>query len=187
MNDERLLRNSPSSFIIHRSSFVMRRSRFLPIFFTVLAMAFVIVLYPRLRRDMREPPKTTTVTATTTATTSSTTPEQSPQETMTMEPVRKKSRATTAPPDVDRSSAETPSSPTPVQSTPKHGPRVAPSANATAPPHQSALSRVLAPIVKALTPSKTPAPAPTTSTPQASSQSQSSTQGQNERDTPNDP
>ena len=62
-----------------------------------------------------------------------------------------------------------------------------PTPNATAPPHQSALSRVLAPIVKALTPSKTPAPAPTTSTPQASAQSQSSPQGQKERETPKDP
>src|SRR5437867_13261767 len=42
----------PSSFIIHPSH--MRRSRFLPVFFTLLSIAFVIALIIRLRSDMRE-------------------------------------------------------------------------------------------------------------------------------------
>jgi len=164
----------------------MRRSRFLPIFFTVLAIAFVIVLYARLRRDMREPPKTTTVTATTAVTTSSVTSEQSPPETMTLQELRTRTTAATATTETQDGAPASAGTPQPKQDRPKpvlHSP----TPNATAPPHQSALSRVLAPIVKALTPSKTPAPAPTTSTPQASAQSQSSPQGQKERETPKDP
>ena len=149
----------------------MRRSRFLPIFFIFLSIAFVIALYFRLRSDMSEPAKTA-ITAPEKTTSPAPTPAQTPGETMTLEPV-----TTTG-----------------AQSGQASGQYLVPAANATAPPHirvstpqpqphQSAISRVLAPIVKALTPSsasKSPAASnsaksSTANNPQPqSSQSQSS-------------
>src|SRR6266849_714358 len=157
----------------------MRRSRFLPIFLTIV---FVIVLFARLRREMREPVKTTTASPST-ATTSSPPPLQSPAETMTLEPATKKTTGTTnrgAPASTGPAQPKDGQPPKPVH-------RVSPSPNASAPPHQSAISRVLSPIVKALTPSKPPPPVPTTPPPQTSAQSQGSSLKQPEHETPKDP
>jgi hypothetical protein len=154
----------------------VRRSRFLPLFFTFLSIAFVIALYFRLRSDMSEPAKTT-ITAP--AKTTSPTPTQNPGETMTLEPAKASSRPIGQP----------------------AGDYLRPVPNATAPPsfstprpqpRQSAISRVLAPIVKALTPSpvsKPPAASakpPTASNPQPQS-SQSNAHRSGEPDASKDP
>jgi hypothetical protein len=119
----------------------VRRSRFLPIFFILLSIAFVIALYFRLRSNMSEPAKTA-ITAPEKTPSPAPTPAQTPGETMTLEPATM----------------------TGAQSGQVSGQHLLPVANATAPPrikvstpqpqpHQSAISRMLAPIVKALTPS----------------------------------
>ena len=130
----------------------MRRSRFLPLFFTFLSIAFVIALYFRLRSDMNEPPKTSIAASGTTAS-PAVTPVQSPGETMTLEPITPRGGQSGQSPGGAGS-----------------GGYLVPAVNATAPPRirvaepqpqprQSALSRALAPIVKALTPSDAAKPA----------------------------
>jgi len=165
----------PSSFIIHPLS----RSRFLPIFFTLLAIAFVIVLYARLRRDMREPVNARATVAAP-VTTSSTETMQPPAETMTLEPVKPKTKTTTT---TTQDAAPTGAKPKPTK------PPISPAPNASAPPHQSAVTRPSVPIAKGPTPSKPPPPTPasTNSGPQSSAQSQNNSQKQSEREAPKDP
>ena len=75
----------------------MRRSRFLPIFFTFLSIAFVIALYFRLRTDMSQPAKTTIAAPVKTA---SPTPMQTPGgETMTLVPATTSGRPNGQPAD----------------------------------------------------------------------------------------
>src|SRR6266487_5419158 len=64
----------------------MRRSRFLPLFFTFLSIAFVIALYFRLRTEMSERAKTA-IAAPGKTTSPEPTPAQTPGETMTLEPM----------------------------------------------------------------------------------------------------
>jgi len=123
----------------------VRRSRFLPLFFIFLSIAFAITLYFRLRSDMSEPAKTT-ITAP--ATTSAPVATHSPDETMTLEPATGTSGTTTIPPSAK-----------PVE-------RLRPVPNASSPPTttsarpkgepNSAIARAAAPITKALTPTKSP-------------------------------
>ena len=158
----------------------MSRSRFLPIFFTLLAIAFVIVLYARLRRDMREPVNARATVAAP-VTTSSTETMQPPAETMTLEPVKPKTKTTTT--TTTQDAAPTGAKPKPTK------PPLSPAPNASAPPHQSAVTRPSVPIAKGPTPSKPPPPAPasTNSGPQSSAQSQNNSQKQSEREAPKDP
>ena len=160
----------------------MRRSRFLPIFFTVLSVAFVIALYFRLRSDMSQPAKPTIAAP---AKTTAPTPAQSAEETMTIEPVT-----------ATRNTNAAPGQPNAAQPSGDHL-RIAP--NASSPPavrpsalqpHQSLISRVLAPIVKALTPSKSSAksnPQPQPALSQSQSQTSSQHSPEKEKATPKDP
>jgi len=147
----------------------VRRSRFLPIFFTFLSIAFVIALYFRLRSNMSEPAKTA-ITAIEKTPSPAPTPAQTPGETMTLEPATM----------------------TGAQSGQVSGQYLVPAANATAPPrirvstpqpqpHQPAIARVLAPIVKALTPSsasKSPAVSNSARSSTANNPQQQSSQSQ---------
>lgn len=148
----------------------MRRSRFLPLFFTVLSIAFVIALYFRLRSDMSEPAKTAIAAPGKTTSPAPALPAQTPGETMTLEAA---SRAGTQP---GQASGEYYPGPAANASAP---PRIVTSAPQPQ-PRQSVISRALAPIVKALTPS-TPSKPPAASsrpgnppTQSSGSQSQSS-------------
>ena len=159
----------------------MRRSRFLPVFFTILTVTFVIVLVVRLRRDMREPVKNAaTPSAVETTTTTMTT--SLPTQTMTIVPVAN----ATAPPSLRRP---------PLVQNPEEVRRSS-AARAPAPatrppqpqPQQSALGRVLAPIVKALGGgTSTAAPKPGGMPQTSVSQSQNTSSHASDRDAPKDP
>jgi hypothetical protein len=159
----------------------MRRSRFLPIFFTALTITFVIVLVIRLRSEMRQP-----ATATIAAPQAATTATQSIPETMTLQSVATSSSHAAARPKEQQS--QDGRKPLP------HGLFLAPNASAPAAhPHQSAFARVFAPILKALRGGKTSSPAPRpagggSSTPQTSQSSSTSTSTRSpERETSKDP
>jgi hypothetical protein len=159
----------------------MRRSRFLPIFFTFLSIAFVIALYFRLRTDMSEPAKTTITAAVKTA---SPTPIQTASgETMTLVPATMSGRPNGQPADARYFGA---------------------APNATAPPRTqprpSPISRVLAPIVKTVAPSSASKPPAASAAPKSASNkpqpqssvsqsqpSQSNSQRSNEAETSKDP
>jgi hypothetical protein len=140
----------------------MRRSRFLPVFFTLLTIAFVIALYFRLRSGMRESSsaesKPPAVSAQTTSGTP--TPAQLTPQTMTVQP------NATAPYRIVEllQPAQMPQQRRGSPPSPKAAPTPKPQ------PQPSVISRVIAPIVKALTPPpRTTAPNPAT---QQSSSSQ---------------
>jgi hypothetical protein len=156
----------------------VRRSRFLPLFFTFLAIAFVIALYFRLRSDMSQP-ATTTLAAP--AKTTSPNATQTSDETMTLEPVATASTSANA---VQGGQS--------AQGSTGH---LMPSPNATSPPALSSsprqprpapVARVAVPVAKTVTPSKSPAAARNPQSQQASSQSQSHSQGQGGSDHPRD-
>jgi len=155
----------------------VRRSRFLPIFFTFLSIAFVIALYFRLRSDMSEPVKTAT-TASEKTILPAPTPSQTPGETMTLEPITPTGSQTGQPADQHLVPAANATAP----------PRVSPP---QPPPHRSVISRALAPIVKALTPSSAskppaagnPSKPPTANKPQPQSSQSQSSQNNSQRST----
>ncbi|MDQ6801488.1 MAG: hypothetical protein M3041_11685 [Acidobacteriota bacterium] len=165
----------------------MRRSRFLPLFFTFLSIAFVIALYFRLRSDMSEPAKTT-IAAPGKTTSPSTTTVQSSGETMTLEPVPASGQLNGQSPNIHLLPAPNATAARAITSTPRLQPQ----------PRPSAISRVLAPIVKAFTPSsasKSPAssrptamknPQPPSSVAQSPS-SQNGSQRSTEPETSKDP
>lgn len=118
------------------------RSRFLPLFFTILAIAFVIALVVRLRSDMREAATTTISASRPTATTGAPPPGQ----TMTIVPASETVAGLTATREARASQAAsstaTPAPPPPSTST------AASAATSSAQPRPSGLARVLAPIAK---------------------------------------
>jgi hypothetical protein len=158
----------------------MRRSRFLPVFFTLLTIGFVIALVLRLRSDMRE--------QTIAAATAPTPPAKT--GTVFVPPVTEQTG------NVGRASAR-PS----VNSQGRDGLKPIPTQHreqpkATPKPRPSLISRVLAPIVKVLAPpaakpsapqAQPPKTASAATTPQSSSSSSSSQHSNDKAQDPKDP
>ncbi|HEY6844122.1 MAG TPA: hypothetical protein VI391_08145 [Thermoanaerobaculia bacterium] len=146
----------------------MRRSRFLPVYFTLLAIAFAIILVVRLRSDMRQP----SIAA--------------PGQTRPPAPrtVTNGSRLPSAAPPVQSSSAPSPSRITTYSRRPNASqlPATGYRQPSTDKP-KSFISRVLAPIAKAFTPGQktSQATAPRASGPARTPQSSSSSPGGSSR------
>ena len=159
----------------------MRRSRFLPIFFTLLSIAFVIALYFRLRSDMRE------------QTIASGRPTPAPVKTETVPAARPGPRMTTiTPSDVKRAEAQRARAEAekilqavPLDQRPKPAARTAQPAPQ---PKPSMIARVLAPLARVFAPAS-PAAHPTAPTPgmQSSASGQSSSQQASQKQEAKDP
>src|SRR2546430_5550738 len=150
----------------------MRRSNFLPLFFTILTIAFVVVLVVRLRSDMREQKIAAAKTPVPPAPTE-TIAEVPPTVTGSQLPVVG-GRAITDKRQPTNAKPEAATTDNRQLATGNRQPATRPQPTATSPP--SLLSRVLAPIAKALTPAPakaTPAPKPQPSTQPPSMQSSS--------------
>jgi len=161
----------------------VRRSRFLPVFFTLLSIAFVIALVIRLRSDMRELKVAGAQAPVAPVRTETSAPPITP--------------AAAEPTNASRASAP-PVAVQPPEAGLKPGPRTAASvprasAKPQATPQPSMIARVLAPVVKALggggstSASAQPKPAGSPSQSQASSQASSTSTHPPDKQEPKDP
>lgn len=160
----------------------MHRSRFLPVFFTALTIAFVIALVIRLRRDMREEIATSRPPVAPT-TTEETTPPSMPATT----PPAHAGRASSRQEDLLKSISHQRVIHEPAQKTMAHpSPPTSTAAAAPKPTPPSMISRVLAPITKALGGGGGSSNAPSQASASSPSQSQgTSTHGPEKSKDPN--